>query len=770
MTFVLLKTNKLEIMSTDVQFGHMQRVEANPHTPPPTERPVVDEGNLTGGGLFFDYVMKIAIYLTAFLVPVFYFFSSDTIGLSKHLLLTLLAFIILLAWVGKVIATGSFSWRKTRLLWPALALGVIAVASTLTSAAPWVSFYGDVGRFAFSTMAILAYLIVFFAALENMTRKEARWTAVAAVAASVVATLISFLQFAGVHVLPGAFTENELFTPLGSLFALALFSAFSLPIVIDLFGSVRALWKRVVLAVIGLAQLTLLLIVNFDAAWISLAIALLVYVGLISYRQGFFSSDWARQRRIIVPLLILVVSVLMWLLPSAPALNVVQVPAEISPSYSASWNVVKNAWSGNFILGSGPETFPYEYAQAKSATLNQTNFWGVNFSDANAEMLTWLANLGLLGALGLLAFIVFFVIGAFYALKRMGDGEAGLAMGLFSAWVFILASKFFYPTTVSLEIFFWLLPALFMARVTASEGLLQTYQFKAGSMKTLVAFVLSIVLLVVGIGGLYLTVQRFVSERAYAAAVSGEVTADSLPDRLQNAARAIQTHGQAPRYYRTFSQLALARVNVIVGEIGQRQGQQQQATAEESQQVQNLTAQAITALQQARQLDPENVSLLIDVAESYRAMNAYVDGANDFAAQVYERAVELEPVNPFIRTQLAQTYLVQGGFFANQNVRSGEPLEKAQAQLERAVELNPNYSNARYFLGLIYDRQGNRQGAIEQFERVAALNPNNQEVQIILTNLRAGRQALAPPAAGDSPPLEGEEAEGVPAGGEEQQP
>src|SRR3989344_4611996 len=196
--------------------------------------PATPTAGLSGGGLFFDYVMKIGIGLVVFLVPLFFFFSSDTLGLSKHLLLTFLAFIILLAWVGKVIATGSFSWRRTRLLWPALALGIIAVAGTLTSVAPWVSFYGDVGRYGFNTISLLAYLIVFFAALENTTRKEALWFSVAAVASSVLATLISFLQFAGVHILPGAFTENALFTPLGSLFSLALFAAFSLPIIIEL--------------------------------------------------------------------------------------------------------------------------------------------------------------------------------------------------------------------------------------------------------------------------------------------------------------------------------------------------------------------------------------------------------------------------------------------------------------------------------------------------------------------------------------------------------
>ncbi len=76
-------------------------------------------------------------------------------------------------------------------------------------------------------------------------------------------------------------------------------------------------------------------------------------------------------------------------------------------------------------------------------------------------------------------------------------------------------------------------------------------------------------------------------------------------------------------------------------------------------------------------------------------------------------------------------------------------IANAKAALERAVELSSDYSNARYFLGLIYDNEGNKQAAKEQFEKIAALNPDNQEVKKILDNLNNGRAALetiSPPA------------------------
>jgi tetratricopeptide (TPR) repeat protein len=91
-------------------------------------------------------------------------------------------------------------------------------------------------------------------------------------------------------------------------------------------------------------------------------------------------------------------------------------------------------------------------------------------------------------------------------------------------------------------------------------------------------------------------------------------------------------------------------------------------------------------------------------------------------------------------------------------------LDNSRLSLERAISLNENYANARYFLGLIYDKQGDKDKAIEQFENIAKTNPDNQEIQKILNNLMAGRSALkeiSPPAKApekrEKPPISEEE-------------
>ncbi len=78
-----------------------------------------------------------------------------------------------------------------------------------------------------------------------------------------------------------------------------------------------------------------------------------------------------------------------------------------------------------------------------------------------------------------------------------------------------------------------------------------------------------------------------------------------------------------------------------------------------------------------------------------------------------------------------------------------ERYDFAQGEFERALAISENYSNARYFLGLILDRKGEKEKAVGEFEKIEALNPDNQEVKRILENLRSGKPALeeiAPPA------------------------
>ncbi len=204
----------------------------------------------------------------------------------------------------------------------------------------------------------------------------------------------------------------------------------------------------------------------------------------------------------------------------------------------------------------------------------------------------------------------------------------------------------------------------------------------------------------------------------------------------------------------------------------------------------------IKAYQEASRLEPQNPALLVDLGRAHLAVSGKVDTQlnqalsaekpdqaqidimkqkiNDNIAKgirVLNGAIELKPDYSQAHLLLAQAYTRQGDIknaiaksadYYNLNpsdagaafqlgylLYADKQMDGARLVLERAVELNSDYSNARYFLGLIYDIQGQKNRAKEQFEKIARLNPDNAEVKKILDNLNVGRGALetvVPPA------------------------
>ena len=77
---------------------------------------------------------------------------------------------------------------------------------------------------------------------------------------------------------------------------------------------------------------------------------------------------------------------------------------------------------------------------------------------------------------------------------------------------------------------------------------------------------------------------------------------------------------------------------------------------------------------------------------------------------------------------------------------NGDQFENAKLALERAISLaiesNQEYANARYYLGLTYDKLNQKEKAIEQFEKIQTANPDNEEIKKILFNLKSGKPAL----------------------------
>ena len=205
---------------------------------------------------------------------------------------------------------------------------------------------------------------------------------------------------------------------------------------------------------------------------------------------------------------------------------------------------------------------------------------------------------------------------------------------------------------------------------------------------------------------------------------------------------------------------------------------------------------ALSAYSGAVSLDPQNPSNYLalarveiaqaNLATSNKQQATEINGYLDKAASNLDKSLQLKSDYAPARFLLVQVYDRQGkladaikkaeelvmlnntdvgalfqlGFLYYKNSQ----FDQSKLVLEKTVELSPNYSNARYFLGLIYDRNGDKTSAITQFTQIESLNPDNSEIKLILKNLKANKPALfgiAPPAQAPQSRSEAPVQEGV---------
>jgi Flp pilus assembly protein TadD len=156
----------------------------------------------------------------------------------------------------------------------------------------------------------------------------------------------------------------------------------------------------------------------------------------------------------------------------------------------------------------------------------------------------------------------------------------------------------------------------------------------------------------------------------------------------------------------------------------------------------NRFAEAISAFQQCLKLDPKNVKAEDNLGLSFAGL-----GRNDEAAAAYQQAIAWQAQfiaknsGPYIdmgsllieenRPQDALMFLLQATEIARGDSRAHEllgkaytrleELPKAQAELEKAIELSPQTPNLHCMLAPVYRKQGLAEKAKIEFDRCAAM-------------------------------------------------
>ena len=141
------------------------------------------------------------------------------------------------------------------------------------------------------------------------------------------------------------------------------------------------------------------------------------------------------------------------------------------------WRGAINLWQSspkNMLIGTGPETFAYNFLPYRPKELNQTSEWDFLYNKAHNEYIDILVEQGLIGFTAYLILLGIFVrqflsinsklqITSSKNTKYKILDTKYLSVALLSGWIGFLVTNFFGFTVVPTALLFWLYPAILVS-------------------------------------------------------------------------------------------------------------------------------------------------------------------------------------------------------------------------------------------------------------------------------------------------------------------
>lgn len=727
-------------------------------------------------------------------MPLFFLpFSFEAFEFNKQYLLFFLTTAALFAWLAKmVIYDKEIRFKQTSLDIYILAFLAAAVASVVFSIDKTTSLFGLYGRFSNGLVGLASLVILYFLTTNNIGEnlKVAKLLNIFLWASGIVVFMAYFSIFgiwakmATWLALPPIMQQVNFNPAAGSLEGLAVFLAVVIGLLIGLMTSSIDQSRKTGFCwwLLLLASLGIMLIVDFGAAWIVLLSTLVLYVGFSLWKRIFKES----VNKLLIPIFLIIVAIAA--MPSDPAATIfgsdsdlANLPQEQVLSQQNSWTVAINSATDNvksIFVGSGLATFQHDFAKHKSSGMNNSWLWQIRFDRAGNHFAETLATAGFVGFLLYLTVIgLFLMMGYLLMLGIKNISQAyPFQIPLMLAFLALIVSQFVYYQNGVLAFAFWLVLGLSMVswRKPIKEKVISFKDFPELSL------ILSTIMIVLGVAALVLyffAVKFYLADANYRNALSllGQ-------ERTALVEKAATLNPYFSRY-----RVELSRTYLYEALLEFQK-------PEASRNVALIQTKISAAIDQARRATDLQASVITweNLGVVYREVSGIANGALDWGIKSFETALQYEPANPVLYTELGRLYLTKGDTegaknqfnkaievkadYAEAHIQLALLLEKenglaeAIANLEKLAELNPlnadgrfqlgrlyfndkqtqkaieqfqlvtllvpDYSNAYYALGIAYASQGNNEQAIQAFEMVLKLNPGNQDVIQKLNELR----------------------------------
>ena len=677
-------------------------------------RPVIVEKNASTNWLNFNNIFATVVVLMSFLLPwIFTSYTFEYYETAKNtfLLISLLVLISLVA--VKVIRRKKVQLMRTPFDVLFIILLAVQVLSLIFSINKETSIWGYNSRFTGGLISFLGLLALYYLLVNNTNEKISKFTLKSlTLSISLLALytiLKSFNSFNGLFeelskVHPSlAFLKSPLFTPAGNPNSLVYIFILILPLSLKYIFSDHLKYK-----IFGAVSSSLLLLgVSITTAANGIDIynltiwALVVTVVVLSTVYHAKALGKANAVFYLLPVIVFVIIGFIFSIDSSLRSNFqLNFSRYYEIPFNTSWSVITGTYKeykiGGFLVGTGPDTYAFNFPRFRPVEQNLEPNWFENYTRSSSQVEGILVNTGILGLIAMLIFggaVLYFLFRNVFK-KETTKNSTNFTLGLVIVLYFLTSFLLYMP--IILHVIFWIALAVLTRNYLIAnpdkkdhfELKLQVASVNKKGSRNLAPAIFGASLLVFAAIWLFVLVRNYQAEVYYKKSLIA-ASFEDLANANDYVLQAIQLNNNRDYYHRQLSTVGLLYTKKLT-QTQVDQGSEEEKTL--NQQLNYFLSLTTQELNRAIALNPSNFENLQLATVIYKQLIDLSQGKafGNQALQAVSEAIKLNPTNP-------DNYLLLG--FLYQFNENQETAKQAEQYYIRAYNLQPSYPISIFTLG-----------------------------------------------------------------------
>lgn len=595
----------------------------------------------------------------------------------------LMTILIASTWVIKSYLNKKFEIAKTPLDLPIILFLASQIISTIISINPHTSLWGYYSRFHGGLMSTISYITLFYALVTHFQGqgKAIKNMYFCILSSAALISIYGILEHFGIDKdIWVQDVQNRIFSTLGQPNWLSAFLVALLPLSLFQITAKESLNHRLLHAGLSLLFLITIIFTKSQSGIAATAVVLLL----------FFIITCIQKKKSLLILALIPAIALVLIFKGDSVRQTLSSLNKINPFFSDTLTIITEenktriggsdsmairrvVWEGAIklglkypLFGTGVETFGYSYYWVRPAAHNLTSEADFLYNKAHNEYLNFLATTGFVG----LASYLFLIGSILYLFLNKKTDHDSLRFPLLLGLISILITNYIGFSVVNVALFFFLFPAIYIA--TTNKGTLVSRKLH------LDPTIAIIIILIISLWAVLGTRRSWLADIAYN---KGKAS-------FEEAEKATKLNPHEPIYFAQLGNIAsLVTTQLVAPQIAKLPATASADIKTQAQEyLDKYTSISLENINKAATLNPYSLNVLKSKAKTEITLAEINSKYLNEALNTLLNITKLSPTE-------SSNFLNVGILYQNLSDK-----ENAKAAFEKAIELRPDFQQAKDYL------------------------------------------------------------------------